>query len=235
MKRRTLRRAGPAVTVLMSLIVTPSVHAAPEVPVAEPMTLATAPARDLWRVDWVAADGDTTSARAGGSRTLSSQFADAAMEASGGDQVRHAAAVEHSEAYETRARIHKLASFAYLPLVATEGALGASIYSNDTPGKRSAHQAVAAGVMGLFAVNTVTGVWNLLESRHDPNGRTRRMVHGLLMLAADIGFLDTLATAPGGRNNTVNFQNDKDTHRNVAVASIGLASASYLMMLVGGR
>ena len=37
-------------------------------------------------------------------------------------------------------------------------------------GTRSAHKVVAGGLGALFAVNTVTGVWNLIEARHDPAG-----------------------------------------------------------------
>jgi len=41
----------------------------------------------------------------------------------------HAVAVEHSDAYQTRAKIHRVASYATLPLFAAELALGASIYN----------------------------------------------------------------------------------------------------------
>jgi len=108
----------------------------------------------------------------------------------------HAAAVEHSEAYQTRAKIHKYASFATLPLFAAELALGQSLFN--TPGteggKKSAHAFIGAGIVGLFAVNTVTGAWNMFgEGRDDKEGRTLRLVHGLLMMAADVGFLATTA------------------------------------------
>src|SRR3954468_7647355 len=39
-------------------------------------------------------------------------------------------AIEYSDAYETRAKIHKYASYATLPLFATEVALGQSIYND---------------------------------------------------------------------------------------------------------
>src|ERR1019366_1367116 len=74
----------------------------------------------------------------------------------------HAAAVEHSDAYLTRKKIHKYASFATLPLFATEFALGQSLYNTpaNLGSKRVAHGIVGAGIVGLFAVNTVTGAWN---------------------------------------------------------------------------
>ena len=89
-------------------------------------------------------------------------------------------AMEYSEAYRTRAKIHRYASFATLPLFATEVALGQSGYDSPSDAKRNAHIAVGTAIGGLFAVNTVTGVWNLWEARKDPNGRKRRLVHGLL-------------------------------------------------------
>ena len=151
-------------------------------------------------------------------------------------QPLHAAAVEHSDAYVTRKKIHKFASFATLPLFAAEVALGQSLYNTPAnPGsKRAMHGIVGAGIVGLFAVNTVTGAWNMFgEDRKDPKGRTLRLVHGLLMMAADVGFLATTATGPnsGGRRGALTFETSKVTHRNIAVASISVATAGYLLML----
>jgi len=54
---------------------------------------------------------------------------------------------------------------------------------------------VGAGALGvLFGVNTITGVWNLVESRKDPRA-LRRILHSTLMLAADAGFLYTASLA----------------------------------------
>jgi len=152
-------------------------------------------------------------------------------------QPLHAAAVEHSDAYETRKRIHKLASFATLPLFATEVALGQSLFNNSTNASaKSAHGIVGAGIMGLFAVNTVTGVWNMFgEDRSDPKGRTLRLVHGLLMLAADVGFVATSMSTPKGSEgrNPLTFATTEATHRNIAVASISVGTVGYLLMLFG--
>jgi hypothetical protein len=151
----------------------------------------------------------------------------------------HAAAIEHSDAYQTRAKIHKYASFATLPLFAAEVALGQSLY-NTPAGTRAnvgAHAAVGAGIVGLFGLNTVTGAWNLFgEGWQDKDGRTLRVVHGLLMMAADVGFLATEATGPksGGRG-ALTFETAKATHRNIAFASIGVATAGYLIMLFGNH
>jgi uncharacterized BrkB/YihY/UPF0761 family membrane protein len=146
-------------------------------------------------------------------------------------------AVEYSDAYYTRAKIHKYASFATLPLFATELALGQSIYNDPnarTSGSRSAHIAVGTAITGLFAVNTVTGVWNMWESRHDPSHHQLKLVHGILMLGADAGFAATFASGPSGRDATT-LDTQKQTHRSIAITSIGLATASYLVMLFGNK
>jgi hypothetical protein len=153
------------------------------------------------------------------------------------DQTPRPTAIEYSEAYETRAKIHKYASFATLPLIGTEAILGQSLYndpSSHTSAKRGAHIAVGTAITGLFAVNSVTGVWNLVEGWNDPHHKTLRLLHGFTMLGADVGFLAAFGTAPGGRN-LVNFDSQKSTHRAVVFTTMGVATASYLMMLIGNR
>jgi hypothetical protein len=145
-------------------------------------------------------------------------------------------AIEYSDAYYTRAKIHKYASFATLPLFATELALGQTIYND--PNARSstakgAHIAVGTAITGLFGVNTVTGVWNMWESRHEPEHHKLKLAHGILMLAADAGFVATFATGPGGRG--ANIDSQKQQHRAIAFTSIGLATGSYLLMLFGNK
>jgi hypothetical protein len=147
-----------------------------------------------------------------------------------GDTAPPPRAFEYSDGYHTRAKIHRLASFATIPLFVTQGFLGASLYNDPTDGKRTAHQAVAVGIGGLFALNTTTGVWNLLEARKDPNFQKRRLVHGLLMLGSDAGLVATFATAPpeeGGGS--------RATHRALAITSIGAATTGYLIMLLGSH
>ena len=138
-------------------------------------------------------------------------------------------AQNYSESYKTRVKIHKYASFATAPLFVAQYLVGQELYDGGaSESMRSAHSALAAGTAALFAVNTVTGVWNLWEGRHDPNGRTRRWVHGLMMLGADAGFVATAALAPdddeGGGN--------RSTHRTVAITSMITAAASYVIMLL---
>ena len=146
----------------------------------------------------------------------------------------HPLATTYSNGYEVRLKIHKYASYATLPLFATEFALGQSLYNDPETGTRKGiHAALGTGIVGLFGVNTVTGVWNLWESRHDENGRKLRILHSVLMLAADGGFVAASATGPNSRR--PGFASDKVTHRNIAVASIGVGTAGYLLMLFKGR
>jgi len=145
-------------------------------------------------------------------------------------------AVEYSDAYRVRAKIHKVSSLATLPLFVTEGIVGQSLYASPTEGKKSAHLAVASGMGALFGINTVTGVWNLVESRKDPHHRKRRLLHGILMIGADAGFLATAALGPGEREaGEPGGGGSRSAHRAMAFTSIGMATAGYLIMLFGGH
>jgi len=143
---------------------------------------------------------------------------------------RRSRAVRYSDLYYTRLTIHKYASYLTVPLFAAEYVVGQQLYNDPGDGgNRGLHAALAGGIAGLFAVNTVTGVWNLIESRHEKAGRTRRWVHSLLMMAADAGFVVTGATAPdddGGGGS------GRSTHRAVAISSMGVALVSYGMMFL---
>jgi hypothetical protein len=141
---------------------------------------------------------------------------------------RPTVAAEYSDAYVTRRKIHFYASFATAPLFVTQYILGQKLYDEDgSGGVRDAHSAIGIGIGTLFAVNTVTGVWNLWEARHDPNGRRRRLIHGLSMLGADAGFVATGLLAPGHEGG-----GDRSLHRTVALTSMGVAAGSYVYMLL---
>ncbi|HWA59367.1 MAG TPA: hypothetical protein VG692_19090 [Gemmatimonadales bacterium] len=150
---------------------------------------------------------------------------------------RRPRAVEYSDGYYTRLKVHKLASYLTVPLFAAQYLSGRALWNNpDSHGlARDVHGPLAASVAGLFAVNTVTGVWNLWDSRKDPNGRTRRWVHGLLMIAADAGFVAVGATAPDDdfrENGGTGRSSGASTHRDLAIGSMSVALSSYLMMLI---
>jgi hypothetical protein len=91
----------------------------------------------------------------------------------------------------------------------------------------------------LFGVNAVTGVWNMVEDRHNPSGRKLRTVHGILMLAANAGFVATAATGPHGQKEKP-FRpampasaSDRSLHRDLAFGSIAVGTIGYTIMLFG--
>jgi hypothetical protein len=141
--------------------------------------------------------------------------------------------IEYSDAYYLNLKIHRIASYAELPLFAVEYVLGERLLKEErtgTPsdGLKSAHSTVALGLGALFTVNTVTGVWTLWESRNDPAGRTRRMVHSVAMLGADAGFA-WAGAAGGSAKESVSNANH---HRAIAISSMALATAGTVMMWV---
>ena len=141
-------------------------------------------------------------------------------------------AIEYSDAYGTRLKIHRIGSYVMLPLFAGEYILGDRLrQQNHADWLKPAHSVVAAGLGILFVTNTVTGVWNLAESWKDPNGRTLRLIHSALMLAADAGFAYTginassASESPGARNR----------HKNSALVSIGISTVGTVIMWVGNK
>lgn len=143
-------------------------------------------------------------------------------------------AVEHSDFYYKRLAIHRYASYATVPLFVTEYFLGEHLFKHPGEGgsTKSAHGAVAGGIAVLFGVNTITGVWNLWDSRHEADGRTRRYLHSFLMLAADAGFAWAGATAPGDDGPGAELDSRRRKHRTIALTSMGVSLASYGMMLI---
>lgn len=134
-------------------------------------------------------------------------------------------AIEYSPGYHTRLKIHRISSFAMLPFFAGSYITGQKLTHDDPPDwARRLHGPFAAGTGILFASNTITGVWNLWASRKDPAGRTKRWVHSLMFLAADAGFTYAAISAP-------NRNGDPNTHRTVALASMGLSVTSWGLML----
>lgn len=144
---------------------------------------------------------------------------------------RRPRAIEYSDQYYTRLRIHHIASFAELPLFGAEYVLGERLLTDERTGYppsslKNAHLGVALGLGALFGVNTVTGVWNLWESRDDPSNRALRIVHSAAMLGADAGFAWAGAIGGNAKNSVV----DARHHRAVSVGSMALATAGTAMM-----
>jgi|SRR5579864_395542 len=145
-------------------------------------------------------------------------------------------AFEYSDAYRTRNTIHRIASYTMLPLFGTEVYVGQRMFNNPadaTSRMRHLHGAIAIAITGLFGVNTVTGVWNLVEARKDPQGTLRRTIHGVLMLVGDAGFFATALDRPNGRtaSGLAIYSAKANQHLALAYASLSVATVGYLMML----
>lgn len=144
-------------------------------------------------------------------------------------------AIEYSDWYGRRLKIHQVASWAMLPLFAAQYAAGQQLLDKGRYGApswaRNSHAPLATTIGVLFGVNTVTGVWNLLDARKDPAARKWRTAHAVLMLAADAGFAITPAFVDDDGNSSGNSDSNLRTHRNMAIASMSVATVSWLMML----
>ena len=138
-----------------------------------------------------------------------------------------------SDAYQTRLTIHRRLSWAMLPLFAASYFSGDQLLTHGSSAPqwaRSLHRPTATGAAVLFTANTFTGTWNLWESRHNPNGRTRRIVHSVLFTTASAGFVyaGTKLADEAEQSQTKRLQ-----HRNVALGSMGVSTLSWLIMLIG--
>jgi hypothetical protein len=155
------------------------------------------------------------------------------VEPSTADTVRRRPrAVEVSDAYALRLRIHYLASYTVIPLFALQTIAGNQLYQNGGSNPSWAanlHQLGAAGLGAVFAVNTVTGGWNLWDSRSNSQGRTLRLIHSGLMLASDAGF--TYAGVKLGPESKRSLS-ARIQHRRYAYISMGTALVGYATMLI---
>jgi hypothetical protein len=150
-------------------------------------------------------------------------------------------AIEISDAYAKRLRIHRYGSYFMLPLFATQYALGSTLLDQRediiegerhavvSNALRRAHLVTALAVGTLFVSNTTTGLLNLYEDRHNPDHRVLRTVHALTMLVSDVGFVVTGRMGLNGKNGSVA---DTKRHHNVAIASMGVATIGASMMWI---
>lgn len=145
-------------------------------------------------------------------------------------QPRRRRAIEYSDWYYRRLQVHRWGSWIELPVFGTEYWLGQKLI-NDVQlagWVKPAHSAVAGVLGGLFAINTITGIWNLYDSRNDTEDRKLVWTHSALMLASDAGFAITGAIGHHAR-----FAGSRRTaHKNIAIASMSLATAGTVLMWI---
>ncbi|MEP6730581.1 MAG: hypothetical protein ABJE10_08080 [bacterium] len=104
---------------------------------------------------------------------------------------RRRRAIEVGEWYARRLRIHRLGSYAIYPLFALQAIAGNQIFKDPRSAPewaKTSHRVGATGLATVFTLNTVTGLWNLWDSRSVSQDRARRTTHALLMLTSDAGF-----------------------------------------------
>jgi hypothetical protein len=138
---------------------------------------------------------------------------------------RRKRAVEVSEWYERRLQIHRVGSYIMYPLFAAQAVAGNQIYQDSKSAPewaKTTHRVGATGLATIFTVNTVTGLWNLWDSRSIEQGRTKRTLHALLMLASDAGF-----TYAGVRlsEQAETSESKRSEHRKFAYGSMATALA----------
>jgi hypothetical protein len=143
---------------------------------------------------------------------------------------RRPRAVTISDAYYTRLEIHRWSAYAILPLFAFQYAAGRRLFNDPAAAPtwaKTGHRVGATLLATAFTVSTVTGVWNLWDSRHVPQNRALRYVHALSMIAADGAFTYAGATLSTQAENSLAKRRE---HRTVALSAMGVTLASALMM-----
>ncbi len=141
-------------------------------------------------------------------------------------------AYEYSSGYTLRNTIHRRLSYAMLPLFAMSYVSGDQILAkgSDAPSwAKSMHRPAATGSAVLFTANAVTGGWNLIEGRRDPNGRAKRILHSVLFMGASAAFVYSGTQLA---NEAEQSSEKRRQHRNVNIAAMGVSTASWLLMLV---
>src|SRR3569833_617457 len=96
--------------------------------------------------------------------------------------------VELSDWYYRRLTIHRWVAWGALPVFAAQWAAGQRLYdaSREAPTwAKTTHRVGATVLAAGFTANTVTGVWNLWDSRSVKRGRALRTIHGISMLITD--------------------------------------------------
>ncbi|MGH7656400.1 MAG: hypothetical protein ACREN6_17255 [Gemmatimonadaceae bacterium] len=149
---------------------------------------------------------------------------------------RRRKAIELSDAYATRLKIHYIASYATLPIFAAQAIVGEQLFHAEQNGYapsvslRETHDAIAIALGALFVTNSVTGSLNWWETRHEAPGRTWRTIHATLMLLSEAGFAYTASLGERGAFLKNGGNPARSLHRNWAEISVGTALVGYVMM-----
>ncbi|HVA56405.1 MAG TPA: hypothetical protein VNF92_00830 [Gemmatimonadaceae bacterium] len=145
---------------------------------------------------------------------------------------RRPRAVEVSDAYYTRLQIHQWSAYSIIPLFAFQYVAGNRLFNDPAAAPtwaKTGHRVGATLLATAFTVSTVTGLWNLWDSRSVPENRALRYVHALSMLAADGAFTYAGSTLATQAQNSLAKRRE---HRTVTLAAMGVTLASALMMKI---
>ena len=171
-------------------------------------------------------------------RPLTLSLPGVALDAQQDTTRRRRRAVEVSDAYGQRLLIHRWASYAAIPAFGAQYWAGQKLYDAEKAGRegpdwaKSVHTAGAISIAGIFGINTLTGAWNLWDSRHTEQHRWLRLSHSLTMLGADAAFMYTgIALAQDAEHSQVK----RDQHRRVALYAIGVSTVSGVTMKILNR
>lgn len=155
------------------------------------------------------------------------------------DSVRRRKAITLSDGYYARLNIHRLAGYATLPLMAIAYLSGRQELAKGSAAPLWAdksHRPAAYLLAGVFTLNTVTGLVNLAEASKVKQGKTRRWVHSIMMLAADGAMIYGIAKAPSLSAVDARLAAGKHggwtPHKAGTITSMSLATVGYLMMFV---
>jgi len=158
--------------------------------------------------------------------------------------VRRRRVVELSDWYGRRLMVHRITAYTVPALFAWQWYKGDQLMDrargegsfDDDP--KSGHELGAALITSAFAINAVTGAWNLWEARGTPQGSTARWLHTISMVAAAGGFAYAGLKLTDDIESAQTFddamQARKD-HRNLALASMGVTVVSGVGMWIANR
>jgi hypothetical protein len=158
--------------------------------------------------------------------------------------VRRRRVVELSDWYGRRLMVHRITAYTIPALFAwqwykgdqlMDRARGDRAFDSDP---KSGHELGAVMISSAFAINALTGAWNLYEARGTPQGSTARWLHTISMIAAAGGFayaglkLTDDIEAAGTFDDAMQA---RENHRNLALASMGVTVVSGIGMWIANR
>jgi len=138
--------------------------------------------------------------------------------------------IELSDWYYRRLTIHRWVAYGTIPVFAAQWIAGQRLYddSREAPTwAKTTHRVGATALAAGFTVNTVTGLWNLWDSRSVEQGRVLRTIHGLSILVAD-----GLFTYAGAKlsDEAEQSADKRREHRTIALSAMALTTVSGVAM-----